>query len=66
MGKRVSGAPRRPRNPVAKAVRTPLFRQRVETDKRGKPPTRRELQAQELSEDREDATKDVENDTGDV
>lgn len=34
MNKRASGPPRRPRNPVAKAVRTPAFRQRVEPDKR--------------------------------
>ena len=34
MSKRVSGTPRRPRNPVAKAVRTPLYRQRVVPDKR--------------------------------
>lgn len=34
MSKRVSGQPRRPRNPVAKAVRTPAFRMRVVPDKR--------------------------------
>jgi hypothetical protein len=34
MGKRVSGPPRRPRDPVAKAVRTPRFKQRVVPDKR--------------------------------
>ncbi|MEW5769031.1 MAG: hypothetical protein AB1831_01580 [Pseudomonadota bacterium] len=33
-GKRASGPPRRPRNPVAKAVRTPAFKQRVVPDKR--------------------------------
>jgi len=32
--KRGSGAPRRPRNPVAKNVRTPQYRPRVEQDKR--------------------------------
>ena len=32
--KRVSGPPRRPRNPVAKAVRTPLFKSQVVPDKR--------------------------------
>lgn len=36
MNKRASGPPRRPRNPVAKAVRTPAFRQRVVPDKRWK------------------------------
>ncbi|MEW6677727.1 MAG: hypothetical protein AB1421_07385 [Pseudomonadota bacterium] len=36
IGKRGSGPPRRPRNPVAKAVRTPLYRPRVEEDKRWK------------------------------
>lgn len=34
MSKRASGTPRRPRNPVARAVRTPLFKQRVIPDKR--------------------------------
>ncbi|MDR3394345.1 MAG: hypothetical protein P4L70_05030 [Parasulfuritortus sp.] len=34
MSKRGSGPPRRPRNPVAKAVRTPAFRMRVVPDKR--------------------------------
>jgi len=32
--KRASGSPRRPRNPVAKAVRTPRFKQQVVPDKR--------------------------------
>jgi hypothetical protein len=34
MAKRVSGPPRRPRDPVAKAVRTPRFKQQVVPDKR--------------------------------
>ncbi len=34
MSKRISGPPRRPRNPVAKAVRTPAFKQQVVPDKR--------------------------------
>ncbi|MDD3529441.1 MAG: hypothetical protein PHS77_06150 [Gallionellaceae bacterium] len=34
MAKRISGPPRRPRNPVAKAVRTPQYRMRVVADKR--------------------------------
>lgn len=34
MGKRVSGPPRRPRDPVAKALRTPRFKQQVVTVKR--------------------------------
>jgi hypothetical protein len=33
-GKRTSGPPRRPRDPVAKAVRTPRFKQQVVPDKR--------------------------------
>ena len=33
-GKRVSGPPRRPRDPVAKAVRAPRFKQQVVPDKR--------------------------------
>jgi len=36
MAKRGSGPPRRPRNPVAKAVRTPAFKMRVVPDKRWK------------------------------
>jgi hypothetical protein len=34
VAKRISGPPRRPRNPVAKAVRTPQYRMRVVADKR--------------------------------
>ena len=34
MNKRASGPPRRPRNPIAKNVRTPLYKPRVEQDKR--------------------------------
>ena len=34
MGKRGSGAPRHPRSPVAKAVRTPAFKMQVVPDKR--------------------------------
>ncbi|MBK6742285.1 MAG: hypothetical protein IPG66_04625 [Hydrogenophilales bacterium] len=34
MSKRDSGPPRRPRNPIAKDVRTPKYQQRVEPDKR--------------------------------
>lgn len=34
MSKRGSGAPRHPRNPVAKAVRTPAFKLQVVPDKR--------------------------------
>lgn len=44
MGKRVSGTPRRPRNPVAKAVHTPLFRQQVVPDKRRPLPGRKEIE----------------------
>ncbi len=36
MNKRASGPPRRPRNPVAKAVRTPAFKSQVVPDKRWK------------------------------
>ncbi len=36
ISKRGSGTPRRPRNPVAKDVRTPLYKPRVEQDKRWK------------------------------
>ncbi|MBU1663943.1 MAG: hypothetical protein KKG92_00910 [Gammaproteobacteria bacterium] len=34
MNKRKSSPPRRPRDPVAKAVRTPRFKQQVVPDKR--------------------------------
>jgi hypothetical protein len=34
MSKRVSGPPRRPRNPIAKDVRSPKYRPRVVPDKR--------------------------------
>jgi hypothetical protein len=34
LSKRVSGAPRHPRSPVAKAVRTPAFKMQVVPDKR--------------------------------
>ncbi len=34
MSKRASGPPRRPRNPIARDVHTPLYRQRVIPDKR--------------------------------
>ncbi len=57
MSKRVSGPPRRPRNPVARVVRTPTFRQRVERDRKRHPtpPARRDIesdldQAQEYGE----------------
>lgn len=34
MNKRASGPPRRPRNPIARNVRTPLYKPRVVPDKR--------------------------------
>jgi hypothetical protein len=48
MSKRVSGPPRRPRNPVAKQVRTPRFRMRVEVDRKRRPdlPRRRQIETQ--------------------
>lgn len=62
MSKRISGPPRRPRNPIARAVRTPQYRQRVEEDRRRKPapPGRRELDA-ELDEARESTEEDAGN-----
>ncbi len=36
MSKRAPGPPRRPRNPVAKAVRTPQYKPQVVPDKRWK------------------------------
>mgnify|MGYP001291984174 FL=1 len=46
MNKRASGPPRRPRDPVAKAVRTPAFKQRVVPDKRWKNALREAEKAQ--------------------
>ncbi|MEW5892058.1 MAG: hypothetical protein AB1697_02790 [Pseudomonadota bacterium] len=51
MAKRVSGPPRRPRNPVAKAVRTPAFRMRVVPDKRRKWPKHKPQDALNLESD---------------
>lgn len=60
MSKRVSGPPRRPRNPIARAVRTPQYRQRVEEDRRRKPapPSRHDLDA-ELEEPQESTSEDA-------
>lgn len=52
MNKRASGPPRRPRNPVAKAVRTPAFRQRVVPDKR------RESQLKDVEKSQAEKDKD--------
>lgn len=57
MAKRVSGPPRRPRNPIAKAVRTPQYRLRVVEDKREREKARLARQAQQqkdTGEDKED------------
>lgn len=50
MSKRASGAPRRPRNPVAKAVRTPQFKLQVVEDKREREKRRRARQETGLAE----------------
>jgi hypothetical protein len=57
MSKRASGPPRRPRNPVAKAVRTPAFRMRVVQDKR----RQRHLEEDIKIEQTEDRPKPEEN-----
>lgn len=64
MSKRVSGPPRRPRNPVAKAVRTPAFRMQVVPDKRKKWPKHKadEVQSAEL-EQAEKQAKNIDNET---
>lgn len=54
MNKRGSGPPRHPRNPVAKAVRTPDFKMRVVPDKRWK----EKLKDVEKTPDREREPKD--------
>ncbi|MCS6787207.1 MAG: hypothetical protein NZ524_09290 [Thiobacillaceae bacterium] len=51
MGKRISGPPRRPRNPVARAVRTPLYRPRVQPNRKRRPPPGRDELEQALAED---------------
>ncbi len=60
MSKRVSGPPRRPRNPVAKAVRTPAFRMQVVPDKRKQRPrhTPQDGQNQPLG-DAENGSKNI-------
>lgn len=48
MSKRASGPPRRPRNPLARAVRMPRYRQRIERDRHlhPPPPGHREIEAE--------------------
>lgn len=58
IGKRGSGPPRRPRNPVAKDVRTPLYRPRVEEDKRWRERVKQEEQLPIKSPDEADKTED--------
>ena len=64
MSKRISGPPRRPRNPVARAVRTPQYRQRVEPSRKRKtpPPDREEVESA-LTEATEPERRDAEKDT---
>ncbi len=56
MSKRISGKPRHPRSPVAKAVRTPAFKMRVVPDKRWK--TRLQQEEPETKADDPDKAKD--------
>jgi hypothetical protein len=58
MNKRASGPPRRPRNPVAKAVRTPAFKTRVVPDKRWKNTLKESGKAPEDEPVRKDKTED--------
>ena len=59
ISKRGSGAPRRPRNPIAKNVRTPQYKPRVEQDKRWQTHLKDVEQSQESSPPEEkDADKD--------
>lgn len=48
VSKRASGTPRRPRNPVAKAVRTPLFKMQLVEDKREREKQRLAREAKNL------------------
>ncbi|TCS72889.1 hypothetical protein EDC61_10310 [Sulfuritortus calidifontis] len=61
MSKRVSGPPRRPRNPVAKAVRSPAFRMQVVPDKRKKWP-KHPAQDEIASASSEDEKRRIEDD----
>jgi hypothetical protein len=58
MNKRASGPPRRPRNPVAKAVRTPAFKTRVVPDKRWKHKLKESGKAPEDEPARKDGNED--------
>lgn len=60
IGKRGSGPPRRPRNPVAKAVRTPLYKPRVEEDKRWRERVKQEEQLPVESPGETETTEDNE------
>lgn len=62
MSRRVFGPPRRPRNPVAKAVRTPAFRMQVVPDKRKKGPKHagQEASAQVSDDEKNRPDKDKE------
>lgn len=51
MSKRASGPPRRPRDPVAKAVRTPRFKQQVVPDKRWDDRLKEKVEAPEKPEE---------------
>ena len=57
MSKRVSGKPRHPRSPVAKAVRTPAFKMRVVADKRW---SNKLKDAQKINTDSTSKDKDAE------
>lgn len=64
MSKRVSGPPRRPRNPVAKAVRTPAFRMQVVPDRRKKWPKHKPQDEQDPAPGELDAAeKNIDADT---
>ncbi|MGQ9685975.1 MAG: hypothetical protein ACUVT2_06675 [Thiobacillaceae bacterium] len=64
MSKRLSGPPRRPLNPVARAVRTPQYRQRVERDKKRHPPPGRAAIEAELKAGAEAEGEEKEPDPG--
>lgn len=58
MAKRASGPPRRPRNPIAKAVRTPLFKLRVVEDKREREKQRLARQEKDLGHGKDKPDED--------
>ena len=58
VSKRASGPPRRPSNPIAKAVRTPLFKMQLVEDKREREKQRLARQEKEHHPDKDKPEED--------